>query len=130
MKRLRLLPAIAALTFLAVGCDEPETSKEPEPSRGQGEMGMMRGWGMMGMSMARHRYVMHHGLDPAYASKENPLAPTPENLRRGRRLYEQHCASCHGDTGRGDGPAGEHLEPPPANLAAFAGMPTATDPYL
>jgi len=85
---------------------------------------------MMGMSMVRHRYVMRHGMDPAYASKENPLAPTPENLRRGRRLYEQHCASCHGDTGRGDGPAGEHLEPPPANLAAFGGMPMATAPYL
>ncbi|HKS06421.1 MAG TPA: cytochrome c/FTR1 family iron permease [Gemmatimonadaceae bacterium] len=35
----------------------------------------------------------------------------------GRRLYEQHCASCHGPAGLGDGPVAHTLDPVPAHLA-------------
>ncbi len=30
--------------------------------------------------------------------------------------FIRHCAACHGSEGRGDGPAGEHLLPPPRNF--------------
>ena len=42
-----------------------------------------------------------------------PLAPasTPD-LDRGAHLYQQLCASCHGATGGGDGPASVGLDPP------------------
>jgi mono/diheme cytochrome c family protein len=33
-----------------------------------------------------------------------PMHPTPEGIERGRALYVRHCATCHGDAGRGDGP--------------------------
>jgi mono/diheme cytochrome c family protein len=36
---------------------------------------------------------------------QNPLAPSPDVLKRGRGLYSQHCAICHGPRGRGDGTA-------------------------
>ncbi len=39
-------------------------------------------------------------------------AETPD-LDRGRRLYGQLCASCHGATGGGNGPAAALLDPPP-----------------
>lgn len=39
------------------------------------------------------------------------------SLALGRRLYEAHCASCHGVEGRGDGPLAPGLEPPAANLS-------------
>src|ERR1700680_2492202 len=29
-------------------------------------------------------------------------------------LYSEKCAACHGDTGKGDGPAGQAMVPPPA----------------
>lgn len=35
---------------------------------------------------------------------------------RAAPIYAQQCAICHGDAGKGDGPAGIGLEPPPANL--------------
>jgi mono/diheme cytochrome c family protein len=38
------------------------------------------------------------------------------NLPRGRRLYADHCASCHGDSGSGDGPGAATLRPQPANF--------------
>ena len=34
----------------------------------------------------------------------------------GRKLYDQHCAVCHGDKGKGDGPLAEDLKVPPADL--------------
>ncbi len=34
---------------------------------------------------------------------------TGEMLARGERLYKRDCAACHGETGRGDGPAGRQL---------------------
>ena len=36
----------------------------------------------------------------------------------GAALYPQHCASCHGAEGRGDGPAARGLRIPPADLTA------------
>jgi mono/diheme cytochrome c family protein len=44
---------------------------------------------------------------PAAAkAKTNPVPDTPEALRKGRALYQRHCTVCHGQGGKGDGPAG------------------------
>ncbi len=94
-----------------------------------GGPGMMRG-GMMNMSMQRHHYVMRNGLPGEYAGKRNPLGNSAEDLARGKTLYQSNCAACHGAQGQGDGPAGENLNPRPANIARFAKMPMASDPYL
>ncbi len=42
----------------------------------------------------------------------------------GATLYAANCASCHGVSGRGDGPAGKGLAPVPANFHATARMAT------
>ena len=38
----------------------------------------------------------------------------------GRHLFATYCASCHGITGRGNGPAAEELRRRPADLTQFA----------
>ena len=38
------------------------------------------------------------------------------DMSRGKTLYDQNCASCHGAAGKGDGPAGASLEPTPADF--------------
>lgn len=48
------------------------------------------------------------------ASGEAP----PSDLERGSALYARHCAVCHGDEGRGDGPAAYLLHPAPRNFAS------------
>lgn len=41
---------------------------------------------------------------PEEQAKTAPAAADPEGLARGHKLYDKHCATCHGDKGKGDGP--------------------------
>lgn len=94
---------------------------------------MGQGHGMRGMmhtSMIRHHYIMRHGIGSEYSSLENTLVGNEENLNAGKVLYEENCSRCHGASGYGDGPAGNDLNPRPANIANIAKMPMATDGYL
>jgi mono/diheme cytochrome c family protein len=46
-----------------------------------------------------------------------PLLQASADLERGRVVYRQNCAGCHGDEGKGDGPGAAGLLPKPSNLA-------------
>lgn len=48
----------------------------------------------------------------------SPTGFTAVAVARGAELFPQHCASCHGADGRGDGPAAKGLDIPPADLTA------------
>jgi mono/diheme cytochrome c family protein len=50
--------------------------------------------------------------------------PDPAN---GQQLYVANCASCHGATGAGDGPAAAAMDPKPAKHSDAAYMSTRTD---
>jgi copper transport protein len=50
------------------------------------------------------------------ASRENPIEATQESIARGAMLFSQNCTICHGESGRGDGPAAATLPLQPANL--------------
>ncbi len=38
----------------------------------------------------------------------------------GSLVYEKHCLACHGPQGKGDGPTGKMLKPPPADFTSAA----------
>ena len=63
----------------------------------------------------------------AAAAKPAKAAVTPAVLERGAQLYKANCAVCHGDQGRGDGPAASALKPPPRDHTDRAYMSTITD---
>jgi mono/diheme cytochrome c family protein len=64
---------------------------------------------------AQHKDGAHR--HDAAASLKNPVAVSAESIASGRQLYDRHCSECHGDTGKGDGMAGEGLDERPSNLA-------------
>jgi cytochrome c oxidase cbb3-type subunit I/II len=44
------------------------------------------------------------------------LAPDPVLMEAGKRVFETHCTSCHGEDGAGDGPVGLYVIPRPPNF--------------
>ena len=51
------------------------------------------------------------------AGQKNPLSGDTIAIGQGRRIYEDRCADCHGDKGKGDGPAATDLDPKPGDLS-------------
>ena len=57
----------------------------------------------------------------AEASAQVPAtAQTPERGEHGSSIFRTYCASCHGETGRGDGPLAQSLRRPPPDLTGIA----------
>lgn len=61
---------------------------------------------------------------------ENPVKPTPKDLKQAAQTFQENCVPCHGKTGAGDGPAGSSLTPKPANFTDTKLMSKATDGEL
>jgi mono/diheme cytochrome c family protein len=136
MKKFAVLMLILFTAVLAA-CSASDTVEEvtavPEnlpvaesavtavPRRG---MGMGNGMGPGSGMMARHMATV-----PAeYAGLTNPIPADEESLARGAETYANLCATCHGDGGMGDGPAGASLDPAPAPIAHTSQM--LGDDYL
>ncbi len=51
--------------------------------------------------------------------KPAPKVALVDHSNLGAVLYHDYCASCHGATGRGDGPAARSLKIPPPDLTAL-----------
>jgi putative copper resistance protein D len=47
----------------------------------------------------------------------NPVPASVASIASGQTLYTQKCVACHGPLGKGDGPIGHTLNPPPADLS-------------
>lgn len=47
---------------------------------------------------------------------DNPVPATDASHERGKAVYETHCQVCHGAGGKGDGPVGQKIVPPPMDL--------------
>ena len=93
--------------------------------------GAIPGQEVVGPGMARNDAAMTGNAPAQYAGLSNPLPRTRATVDRGAKVYARNCASCHGDTGLGDGPAGRALSPRPANLAWLLRMPMSRwDPFM
>jgi mono/diheme cytochrome c family protein len=53
---------------------------------------------------------------PDAAKLQNPVAADDTSIAAGKKLYTEHCSECHGETGKGDGPAAEFNDPKPPDL--------------
>ena len=73
--------------------------------------------------MPRHHLVATWGIPEPFADMTNPLPRRAKTLQRGRDIYTEHCASCHGKGGTGDGPEAKDLDPSPGNLVWLSDIP-------
>jgi mono/diheme cytochrome c family protein len=51
---------------------------------------------------------------------KNPVASIEASIKNGKTLYKSYCTPCHGDKGKGDGPASASLNPKPADHTSQA----------
>lgn len=51
---------------------------------------------------------------------KNPIPANASTLKNGKALYHAYCAACHGNNGKGDGPAATSLHPRPADYTSAA----------
>ncbi len=112
-----LLLSLVCLPLTVFGDAGHDASKKPATMEGMdhGEM-KMGGQGDISATSG-------HWMAPVEAARRgNPIPAGNASRERGRKLFEANCVSCHGPTGRGNGPIAARLETLPADLAAMAGQ--------
>ena len=71
-----------------------------------------------------------NGVPLDVANVRDPVPPDDRSLAIGRDIYVADCETCHGETGRGDGPTGLRLVPRPADLRIHTAPGVHTDGEL
>ena len=69
-----------------------------------------------GKNDVSHTFAVTIQTDPNDPDPTNPIPVAPASIADGQALYQGHCVLCHGASGKGDGPGGLALNPPPADL--------------
>ena len=54
----------------------------------------------------------------------------PAAAKEAQEIYNTRCVTCHGPTGKGDGPVGAALSPKPRDLSDPAWQKSVTDEYI
>lgn len=67
--------------------------------------------------MEFQRWVLNGLVVGGLAASMVVVLPGYSHAQSAKDLYAQRCESCHGTTGKGDGPAGKFLKPPPKDFA-------------
>ena len=100
---------------------DPEAPEMDHEAMGHGSMkgidhGAIDHGSMKGMDDGAHWMA-----PPEAAARKNPVQADAASISLGKQLFQANCATCHGASGRGDGPVGKALDPKPADLTAMAG---------
>lgn len=143
LSRIIAIPAIVLVLGTIALAQTTQTSPTPQSDEAKQSSGdeekppiEVRGWSKKPRwrgpgPMPRHHLVAIWGIPEPYTDMTNPLPRRHETLQRGLAIYTQHCASCHGKRGAGDGEAGKDLEPAPGNLVWLSDVPEKKwDPYI
>ncbi len=70
--------------------------------------------------MSRSEFLNHFARFVSMVALATLLAPAGAlagDAAAGKAAYTTNCVSCHGETGKGDGPVGMVLQPPPRDFS-------------
>jgi mono/diheme cytochrome c family protein len=59
-----------------------------------------------------------HGMGQQMQAQRTPS--NPSSTERGKQIFSEYCAACHGISAKGNGPAAPALKIPPADLTMLA----------
>lgn len=80
--------------------------------------------------MRRMKQYMTTGVPAPYGGLKNPFKPAPGIVAKGRAVYDENCAGCHGARGLGDGPDLKELKQPPVDIVHMLDMLPMNDDYF
>jgi mono/diheme cytochrome c family protein len=99
------------LVFASIVVPALLRESKPRPQEGPAQAtAMTPGW------LDQAEAPAEKGKDLPPVDPATVMSPTPKLLARGETLFKQNCTSCHGDSGKGDGPAAGTLNPKPRNF--------------
>jgi mono/diheme cytochrome c family protein len=91
-------------------------------------------WGAIGKPSRPERWIAHYVLGNWVrgnaAAQQNPIPPTPENLKAGEQDYDHHCAFCHGLDGSARNQPHADFYPPIARLQDVSDMSNGEIYYI
>jgi len=122
------LALLTAATGSTLALAEPGHDEKPAATNMQMEMADTDMHVEMPGSHAHDSWVE---APAEYRGTVSTLWKSMEAADRGAVIYQNQCAACHGDTGRGDGPMAANLEHKPADLTSNFHQPGQSgDDYL
>ena len=112
--RFAIAVMFVSITFVAcaASCDRSNISQPRSPSEG-------------GLGVANAQTTQ-----PAESSKGDKAGGEGGNLAGAKKNFAARCAACHGDVGKGNGPAAAALFPKPRNFHSPDQMKQLTDEQL
>lgn len=64
----------------------------------------------------KHSFQKPWPVPDAWKNKVNPIKGDAASIDKGKALWSQHCKSCHGTKGKGDGPKASQLDTEPGDF--------------
>ncbi|MDQ6670586.1 MAG: CopD family protein [Chloroflexota bacterium] len=106
--------------------------REPKRGRAMRLHAAQVGAGLVVVACGGYIYVgeQRSGVPLDVVNIRDPVPPDERSLAIGRDVYTTYCETCHGETGRGDGPTGLRLVPRPADLRLHTAPGVHTDGEL
>jgi copper transport protein len=106
--------------------------REPRRRRALQRQAALVGAGVVILACGGYVYAAEerNGVPLDVVNIRDPVAPDERSLAVGQDVYTTYCETCHGETGRGDGPTGLRLVPRPADLRIHTAPGVHTDGEL
>jgi hypothetical protein len=106
--------------------------REPRRRRTLQRQSVLVGAGVIILVCGGYVYTgeQRSGVPLDVANIRDPVPPDERSLAIGKEVYTTYCETCHGETGRGDGPTGLRLVPRPADLRIHTAPGVHTDGEL
>jgi mono/diheme cytochrome c family protein len=116
-----LLALVIAALFASIVVPGIRNANKPKTPTAVSPVEMETGW------LDLTEFPAERGRVIAPVDPQTLIAPSRALMDRGKELFEANCVQCHGQAGRGDGPAAGTMNPHPRNFTSPDGWTNGYD---